>query len=97
MHARESSGTRARVLLRDDGERFSAIMTLIGYGSDLARARALNVNPSTIYRARHGSVAGVLIARTIAILRRHEAKLAEYNIKPSFDEIFEVDSGRVAA
>lgn len=94
IEAREP-GTRAGVLLRD--ERFSLITRLLGCESDAARARLLDVDPKTIYRARNGVIGEELIAKTLDMLQRHTEQLAQYGITASFEEVFTLGEKKAAA
>lgn len=93
-HAREVPGTDAGVFLNE--ERFDRITRALGCDSDAARARLLEVDPKTIYRARRGQhqINEDFIARAIAIMRQHAAELEAIDIKPSFEAMFEVRGKR---
>jgi hypothetical protein len=95
MHAREMSGIHAGVFL--NSERFDLITKALGCGSDTARARLLDVDPKTIYRARRGQVGEEFIARAISIMRNNSAKLEAIGVRPSFEAMFEVRDKQAAA
>lgn len=69
---------------------------MLGCESEAARARLLGVDRKTIQRARAGQVGERFVAQTISALRRYEAELAEYGMRASFDELFEVVSVEAA-
>lgn len=94
-HAREFSGIDAGVFLV--GERFDLITKALGCESDMARARLLDVDPKTIYRARRGQVGEDFIARAIAIMRNHATELEAIGVRPAFEAMFEVRGKRAAA
>jgi len=94
-HAREVSGIDAGVFL--NGERFDLITRALGAENETARARLLDVDPKTIYRARRGQIGEDFIARSIAIMRDHASELEAIGIKPSFEAMFEVRRKQVAA
>lgn len=88
MHAREVSGIDAGVFLND--ERFDLITRALGATNETARARLLDVDPKTIYRARRGQIGEDFIARAIAVMRDRASELEAIGIKPSFEAMFEV-------
>lgn len=94
MNAR-SPGTRAGVLLR--GELFDVITAVLGAGTDAARARLLNVDNKTIYRARRGVIGEEFIAKTLDVLERNKDKLTPLNIDPTFESVFVVGEKQMAA
>ena len=94
-NARENSGTEARVYLNED--HFDRITRWLGATSDAARARLLNVDPKTIYRARRGVIGGDFIARAVHTLHKHSNELESIGIEPNFEAVFEVREGREAA
>lgn len=94
-HAREISGIDAGVFLND--ERFDLITKALGATNETARARLLDVDPKTIYRARRGQIGEDFIARAIAIMRHRSAELQAIGINPSFEAMFEVRGKRDVA
>lgn len=84
----QTTGTRAGVLLRD--ERFDLVTTALGCKSESARARLLSVDPKTVYRARRGVIGEEFIAKTLAVMKQHERRLAEIGIEPTFEAVFEL-------
>lgn len=89
MHAREKSGTGARVYLNQ--ERFDRVTCALGATSDLARARLLNVDPKTIYLARRGAVVGEkFIASAVHVLRERASDLAAIGVTPAFEAMFDI-------
>lgn len=95
MHAREVSGIDAGVFL--NSERFDLITRAIGCDSEASRARLLDVDPKTIYRARRGQVGEDFIARAVAVMRDHATELEAIGIKPAFEAMFEIRSKQDAA
>lgn len=95
MHAREESGIDAGVFL--NSERFDLITRALGCDNETARARLLDVDPKTIYRARRGQIGEDFIARAIAIMRHHATELEAIGIKPAFEAMFEVHGKQVAS
>lgn len=93
--ARDMAGTRAGIFLRLD--RFDLITRVLGCGSDVARARLLDMDPKTIYRARRGVIGEEFIARLLDVMRQHEAELAAINIGVAFEDVFEVRIKPVSA
>jgi hypothetical protein len=93
-YAREESGIDAGVFL--NSERFDLITKALGCESEAARARLLDVDPKTIYRARRGQVGEDFIARAIAIMRHHTSELEAIGVRPAFEAMFEVHGKRVA-
>jgi hypothetical protein len=94
-HAREMSGTDAGVFL--NSERFDLITKALGCDSELARARLLDVDPKTIYRARRGQVGEDFIARAIAAMRQRADELEAIGIRPAFEAMFEVRGKQATA
>lgn len=94
MNAR-TSGTRAGVLLRD--EQFDLVTRALGCTSDTARARLLDVDPKTIYRARRGVIGEEFIAKTLDVLTRHERHLTDLGIGASFESVFTLGEKPAAA
>lgn len=90
-----NSGTRAGVLLRD--EQFDLATRALGCTSDTARARLLDVDPKTIYRARRGVIGEEFIAKTLAVLTQHSERLSEIGIDPSFESVFTLGEKAVAS
>lgn len=95
MDAREVPGTRAGVFLRDDN--FDLITRVLGCESDAARARLLDVDPKTIWRARRGVIGEELIAKTLDTMRRNADRLAELGLSVSFETVFAVGEKKRAA
>lgn len=93
IEAREP-GTRARVLLRE--EQFDLITRAMGCTSEAGRARLLEVDPKTIYRARHGVLGEEFIAKVLDAMERHQSKLAELGFTAGFGEVFELGEKRPA-
>lgn len=81
-------GMRTGIVLRAD--RFDQMTAALGYTSDIARSRELDVNPKTIYLARHGVIGERFITAVLTFLARHADKLAALNFTTSFEEVFEV-------
>jgi hypothetical protein len=79
-----------RGAIRLKADRFDLMTKILGLNTDEARARFIDVNAKTLYRARHGSLGHELIAQTLISLRDRREELAVYNLTPSFDELFEV-------
>ncbi|MGJ3230158.1 hypothetical protein ACQEUV_33215 [Micromonospora aurantiaca (nom. illeg.)] len=71
---------------------FDAMTTLLGYRSDVARAEFIDVTPRTINRARAGIIGEQFMAKTVAALAPHADRLAEYNLRPTLNDLFEVVS-----
>jgi hypothetical protein len=88
MQAREMVGMRAGVFLRE--HRFNLITRVLGAGSDVARARLLDMDPKTIYRARRGVIGEEFIARLLNVMRQHADELAKANLGTSFEDVFEL-------
>src|SRR3569833_110517 len=78
----------ASIRLRVD--RFDLMTHVLGLIHDEARARAIGINPKSLYRARRGTTGEGFIAATVAALRRREDELAVYNLVASMDALFEV-------
>jgi hypothetical protein len=95
MHAREVSGIDAGVFLND--ERFDLITRALGATNETARARLLDVDPKTIYRARRGQIGEDFLARAIAVMRQRATELEAIGIHPSFEAMFEVRGKQVVA
>lgn len=88
-------GTHAGIFLRE--ERFDLIMRILGHRSRTAAARALGIDPKTIYlAASRGVRSDQFIAETLAAMKEHEAELAELGITPAFEEVFTVADRRAA-
>lgn len=88
-HDRREANTRASIRLKVP--KFDLITRVLGCESEAARASLLGVTYITILRARNGGNVGeMFIAQTLAIFQRHAEELHRYNLKPSFDELFEV-------
>jgi len=94
-HARDFSGIEAGVFLVP--ERFDLITKALGATNEAARARLLDVDPKTVYRARRGQVGEDFIAKAIAIMRHHTSELQAIGINPSFEAMFEVRGKRAIA
>lgn len=86
------TGTQAAIRLRVDGgeTRLDVITRIIGVTTDDARAKLIGVDPKTIRRVRQGVLGEVFIAATIAALRRHADRLAQFGVTAGFDDLFEV-------
>jgi hypothetical protein len=78
----------ASIRLRVD--QFDLMTRVLGLVHDEARARAIGINSKSLYRARRGALGEGFIAATVAALRRREDELAELNLVPSMDALFEV-------
>lgn len=97
MDAR-SPGTRAKVLLKS--EAFDRITLALGCETEGARARLLDVDPKTVYRARRGIVGEEFIAKTLSTMKANRSRLAKVDISPTFESVFqlaEVDEEKRAA
>lgn len=73
------------------------ITKALGADSDSARARLLNVDPKTIYRARRGVIGEEFIARALDVMGRRAAELDAIGVKPTFEAMFELGNKRVTA
>lgn len=82
------------MLLRE--EQFDLVTRALGCTSDTARARLLDVDPKTIYRARRGVIGEEFIAKTLDVLTRHAPLLAERGLEPSFELVFNLGEKAVA-
>jgi len=71
-------------------DRIDLMTRVIGCESDTARAALTGISTRHWNRARSGHVGAVFVANTIVALRKHERELAARNLKPSFDELFEI-------
>lgn len=85
MDAR-SPGTRAKVLLNN--EAFDLITAALGCESEGARARLLDVDPKTVYRARRGVIGEEFIAKTLSVMKANEQRLGLVGITPNFESVF---------
>nr|MDT0660806.1 hypothetical protein [Micromonospora sp. DSM 115978] len=83
-------GTAIPATLRLRSDRFDLMTTALGCRTDIARGELLGLSPRTIYRARRGSFGLEFIVKTIFVLQQHREALAEFNLCPSLDELFEV-------
>lgn len=89
MQVRFESVTQA--VIRPRMDRIDLMTEAVGCKSDPHRAILFGVSARTISRARTGRGIGAdFIANTLAALREHERALLARNLKPSFDELFEV-------
>lgn len=88
MHDATQSGTQAVIRARMD--RFDLMTRVLGCESDLAREKLTGLDDRTIRRARTGYVSGVFVAKALTSLRAYERELAARNLRPTFDELFEV-------
>ena len=89
MHVPTRPVTRNVIRARMD--RIDLMTRVLGCESDPERGRLLGLTDKTIRRAREGIfVGGIFVANTIAGLRAHERELAARNLRPVFDELFEV-------
>ena len=79
---------RGAIHLRTD--RFDIMTRILGCDTDEARARLIGVTARTLYRARRGNLGHDLIAQTLITLRDKQEELANYNLHPSFDDLFTV-------
>jgi hypothetical protein len=89
-HAIPGTWSQPDAKLQLRAEQFDLMTRVVGYASDAARARLLGVNERTMRRARQGIIGEVFVAHTVAALRRHEDALAERNLYPTLDSLFEV-------
>lgn len=83
-------GAQAAIRLRE--EQFDAMTSLLGYGNDTTRAKLIGVWPKTVRRAREGIIGERFMAQTVAALGQHADRLAEYNLRPTLNDLFEVVS-----
>jgi hypothetical protein len=95
--------TEAPELLVDINFRFDQFLVMtaiLGAQNDAERAVLIQMDPKTLRRARDGVIGHEFMGKTVAGLRRHSDKLAEYGITVSLDALFEVreaTAGLVAA
>jgi hypothetical protein len=76
--------------IRLRADRFDAMTALIGCRTDQDRAQLIDVTPRTINRARAGVIGQQFMAKTVLALGAHAEKLAQYNLRPTLSELFEV-------
>lgn len=88
MHDANQPATQAVIRARMD--RFDLMTRVLGCESDVDRAELIGVTDRTIRRARTNYVSGAFVAATLAGLRAHERDLAARNLRPTFDDLFEV-------
>ena len=88
MHVRQDSDTQALIRARMD--RLDLMTRVLGCESDTARAELTGMSTRHWRRARDGYVGSVFIANTLVALRGRERELIARNLRPSFDELFEV-------
>lgn len=71
-------------------DRLELMTRILGCETDTARAALIGITPRHWSRAREGHVGSVFVANTIAALRQRERELVARNLRPTFDELFEV-------
>jgi hypothetical protein len=79
---------RGLIRLRD--RQFDLMTWVLNCASDEARARLIDMNAKTLYRARRGAIGEDFIAQILISLGDHHEELAKFNLAPKFDELFEV-------
>lgn len=79
---------RAEVWLRHD--RFRLMTDLLGCNTDAERAELIDLSERQLSRSRHRRVGETFIANTLAGLGRHERVLRRHQLRPVFEELFEV-------
>lgn len=95
MPAGVDGGTHARIRVRVG--HFLACMQALGYDTDVARSRLLDVDPRTLYNARQGKpIRDAFVAKTLAALAEHEARLGELGLGVRFEDLFEVVEKKAA-
>jgi len=81
-------GTRAKIVLK--GEAFDLMTFALGCATEGERARLLDVNPKTVYRARRGVIGEDFIAKTLSVMTANQHRLAKAGISPTFEAVFEL-------